>query len=565
MPEIKRPLSNPDSVVRAYHAALDRARADVDPWSEASALAALAAVYHRGLQHADLNRALAYYDSAARSRSFVTATIRAPSDSRSTAIGEGEVRFFNEWALAALDADPSVNPPAKTALTSLAIFERGRSHRLLDARSGGPSIMNLVRAGGGNPEEDGQSLLFWATGLRTVAATIAYLVTDDTLITWLILPKQDVVVFRRAVKRDSIQSYVNQLRAGAETQPRVAETGRAGGSKNTRGVGDDLAADFDSATARVGELLLPTEVKERLPLRGELVVVPDGSLNLVPFGALRLTRDGPTLGERFSIRYTLSLSMLEDVERGEVMPFVNRAAAAADTGLIRFGWKQVADSMLKVRRSWLSHSLVVGNPKMPAVKDPSGRSLVFSALPAAEEEATAVGTMLGAPPYVGTKASETLVKTMLPQAKVVHLATHGYAYQSREHVDDSFIALAAGEGNDGILTVSELLITEERMTADLVVLSACQTGVGNVQEGEGTVGLQYAFLARGARSVLVSLWSVNDKATALLMRQFYHHWLDDVDGPAKAEALRRAQSDVRATSGFEHPRYWAAFQLVGAQ
>ena len=97
------------------------------------------------------------------------------------------------------------------------------------------------------------------------------------------------------------------------------------------------------------------------------------------------------------------------------------------------------------------------------------------------------------------------------------------------------------------------------------MLSACQTGLGDLKQAEGTVGLQRAFLARGARSVLVSLWSVSDTATTLLMRAFYTHWLGDRNHPTKAEALRRAQADLRADPAFKDPLYWAAFQLVGAQ
>jgi CHAT domain-containing protein len=129
----------------------------------------------------------------------------------------------------------------------------------------------------------------------------------------------------------------------------------------------------------------------------------------------------------------------------------------------------------------------------------------------------------------------------------------------------SFVALAPEGGEDGLLTVGEVIDRVPRLSAELVVLSACQTGLGNLKQAEGTVGLQRAFLAKGARSVLVSLWSVSDEATELLMRRFYTHWLDDTDQPSKAEALRRAQADVRQTKGFEHPRYWAAFQLVGAR
>ncbi len=127
------------------------------------------------------------------------------------------------------------------------------------------------------------------------------------------------------------------------------------------------------------------------------------------------------------------------------------------------------------------------------------------------------------------------------------------------------MALAPDERNDGRLTVGEILDDPAlQLEAELVVLSACQTGLGDLKEAEGTVGLQRAFLAKGARSVLVSLWSVSDVVTEELMKRFYTHWLEDEDGPSKAEALRRAQEEVRETPGWEHPRYWAAFQLVGA-
>jgi CHAT domain-containing protein len=134
-------------------------------------------------------------------------------------------------------------------------------------------------------------------------------------------------------------------------------------------------------------------------------------------------------------------------------------------------------------------------------------------------------------------------------------------------VRDSYVALAPDSANDGLLTIGELLDDVPKLSADLVVLSACQTGLGNLQRAEGTIGFQRALLAKGARSVLVSLWSVDDKATALLMRQFYAHWLGADEKPvrSKAEALRRAQADVRLTPGFASPRYWAAFQLVGAR
>ena len=117
-----------------------------------------------------------------------------------------------------------------------------------------------------------------------------------------------------------------------------------------------------------------------------------------------------------------------------------------------------------------------------------------------------------------------------------------------------------------MLTVGEILDDRaSRLIADLVTLSACQTGLGNLRDTEGTIGLQRAFLGRGARSVLVSLWSVSDDATRMLMDRFYAHWLDDRDKPDKAESLRRAQTDVKKKAEFSAPRFWAAFQVVGAR
>jgi CHAT domain-containing protein len=172
-------------------------------------------------------------------------------------------------------------------------------------------------------------------------------------------------------------------------------------------------------------------------------------------------------------------------------------------------------------------------------------------------------------PLTGVVATERAVRSRLADAPIIHLATHGFAYSADARALDSFVALAADSSGDaagnGLLTVGEVIDEAGRLTADLVVLSACQTGLGNLRQAEGTVGLQRAFLAKGARSVLVSLWSVSDNATELLMRRFYKHWLRDADRPSKAEALRRAQTDVRQTKGFDSPRFWAAFQLVGAR
>ena len=271
------------------------------------------------------------------------------------------------------------------------------------------------------------------------------------------------------------------------------------------------------------------------------MIVPNGVLGLVPFAALRIDARGTMLGMRFALRYTPSLAVLDEAERRPSLLGDHIARAAV-----------------------LQQSLVVGNPVMPSTSS-RGIAYALASLPATDEEATAVARILGAAPLRAADATESAVRRQLPTAPIVHLATHGYAYASMADVRNSFVALASDSMHDGFLDVGEIL--DDRaiaLRAELVVLSACQTGLGRFRYAEGTVGLQRAFLAKGARSVLVSMWNVSDNATALLMQRFYEHWLRDRDGPSKAEALRRAQNDLRATRRFESPKYWAAFQLVGA-
>jgi CHAT domain-containing protein len=286
----------------------------------------------------------------------------------------------------------------------------------------------------------------------------------------------------------------------------------------------------------LGTLLLPDTLARVVPQGADLVVVPHGVLGLVPFAALPMPGDTLPLGARYAVRYAPSL----------------RALGAAET--------HAAD--------WTARrALVVGDPAMPTVAAADGQRVVLRDLPAARTEGEAVARRFGVAALTSRAATESAVRRSLPAAPLVHLATHGLAYGSEARVRDSYVALAPDSANDGLLTIGELLDDVPNLSADLVVLSACQTGLGDLKQAEGTVGFQRALLAKGVRSVLVSLWSVDDRATALLMQRFYAHWLGADGRPArsKAEALRRAQSDVRLTPGFAAPRYWAAFQLVGAR
>lgn len=184
--------------------------------------------------------------------------------------------------------------------------------------------------------------------------------------------------------------------------------------------------------------------------------------------------------------------------------------------------------------------------------------------------------------YLDNEASESAIKSWKSPI-IAHIATHGYFLKDRDltsHKDKiggiSSEALlqnpllrsgllfagaqsAISDGGEGVLTAYEAMNLDFDDT-ELVVLSACETGLGEIRNGEGVYGLQRAFQAAGAKTIIMSLWTVNDDATQKLMTAFYSYWLSD--GLSKRKAFQMAQSDLAVA--YPHPYYWAAFVLIGA-
>jgi CHAT domain-containing protein/Flp pilus assembly protein TadD len=180
----------------------------------------------------------------------------------------------------------------------------------------------------------------------------------------------------------------------------------------------------------------------------------------------------------------------------------------------------------------------------------------FEPLPFSREEAEAILALVSPArslAALGAAATREMVTSgRLRGYRIIHFATH--ARLDSERPERSGIALS-----DGFLRSPE--IQKLDLPADLVVLSACQTALGQEVRGEGLIGLTRSFLSAGARQVLVSLWPVEDRATAELMRRFYRGML--AEGRPPAEALRAAQASLRREPGWEAPYFWAGFVLQG--
>jgi CHAT domain-containing protein len=255
------------------------------------------------------------------------------------------------------------------------------------------------------------------------------------------------------------------------------------------------------------------------PIRGRLgtanlLVVPHGVLHYLPFNALHD-------GDRFLVQsYAIRL-----LPAATVLKFL-QAAPPERPGTL----------------------LALGNPDL-GNKDYD--------LPFAQAEAEAVAkTMLHSRALLRGDASRAAFRKYSSDFQFIHIASHG-DFEPEQPLDSS--VLLAPEGtDDGRLTVSDLY--SMRIGADLVTLSGCETGLGRIANGDDVVGLTRGFLYAGTRTIVASLWQVEDQATGELMIAFYRSL---AKGLAKRDALRAAQ--IEQLRKQPHPFYWAAFQLTGSR
>ena len=252
------------------------------------------------------------------------------------------------------------------------------------------------------------------------------------------------------------------------------------------------------------------------PLAGSLnvkrlTIVAHGAMHYLPFAALN---DGKQdLIDRFNLRMLPSASVLKYLRPAQ--------------------------------SEKLDHMLILGNPDLNNPK---------LDLPGAQQEAEKLAAQFSAQNLLLRKnASKTAFQAFAGDATFIHVASHGQ-FDAAKPLQSGLI-LAPDAKNDGRLRVSDLY--QLQLDAELVTLSACETGLGAVSNGDDVVGLTRGFLYAGASTVVASLWQVDDDATAFLMLRMYEH----IQNGGRRDALRQAQIETRAK--FAHPAYWAAFYLTG--
>jgi CHAT domain-containing protein len=276
----------------------------------------------------------------------------------------------------------------------------------------------------------------------------------------------------------------------------------------------------------IHETLLPSSIRQKLEAYDKLIIVPYGVVSLIPFAALRLDSKH-TLIDRLTYTIAPSLTWLGIAPGLHTQFRANERSPAA---------------------------IVLGNP---AYKD---RRWTFPNLPGAETEAKAVAKVFNVRPLLGQDARLNKLQQLLgnqeqQQVDVLYLASHGVADTRPAAVSESFVALAAGDRlNDS--TLGQIGYRGSR----LVVLSACQTGVGWTDE-VGSIGLQRTFRSYGAHEIVMSLWSIDDAATADIMIEFAKQYKEHWPNSSAAVSLRHAV--LKAKQKYPDPEYWGAFAVYG--
>ncbi len=346
--------------------------------------------------------------------------------------------------------------------------------------------------------------------------------TASELLIWVVQPTGKVAFRRVNLKRLQQQQKQAQSTARSSLEDFVTASRIFAGPRARKG---------EAARTQLYQLLIEP-IAEFLPTTPDarVIFIPQDYLLLVPFPALQ-NASGQYLVEKHTLLTAPAIQVLDLTRK--------RRQNLAVKYTVPLEGKDV---------------LVVGNPTMPTLND-GGNIEQLTPLPGAEQEAVAIATLLNTKAVIGDRATKVDIVQQMPKARLIHLATHGLLNDIRKLGIPGAIALAPSKDDDGFLTAGEIF--NLKLNAELVVLSGCYTGQGEIT-GDGVIGLSRSLIVAGVPSAIVSLWAVPDASTSVLMTEFYRHLSSN---PDKAQALRSAM--LMTMKQYPNPVNWAAFTLIG--
>ena len=287
-----------------------------------------------------------------------------------------------------------------------------------------------------------------------------------------------------------------------------------------------------------------------------LIIIPDDVLGLLPFEALisETAEEGqplqelPYLIKQHQISYNYSATLLkEHLKAEDKQRTSSKVLAFAPT------FEQNID---QPSEEFVNNPIALNTARKRSVNQRRGLQPLFFNRP----EVEAISQIVGAKVLIGPDANKANFRELAPRYRFLHIATHGLA--DNEAPDYSFVAFT--QPADTILLDEVLLVNELytlALNADMVVLSACETGIGKIQRGEGIVSLARGFSYAGVRSIITTLWNISDERSNDLMTAFY---TELKKGASKDEALRHAKMQfVISKSNLAHPYFWAGFVPLG--
>jgi hypothetical protein len=443
-----------------------------------------------------------------------------------------------------VSAQPVCVENADKALTRAVAYHRrigleGAASKLLT----GPALARARWCDGG--QDDGQCRALFERGVKDYvsrsdgAAALLYARDEDYVCVFLFRGDGAVRYARTAMKAGSFDTkaeairrrYALDLDTGAQSSQRALTRRKLSALRDgvcdpaaierpeaSRGLAVEaaVAASTPAAETELTDALFPAAIRDGVARAKHLSIGPFGPVSTLPLAAFK-PWDGEALGERHSINFLL-----------------------------------FAGEVLRPGEAW------TGAPKAPLIfSNPipadSLRAQCVSPLPFAEKEAANVKSIFGGVYLSGAQATRDAFRSQAKAADMIYFAAHGLA-GLEQGIDDSFIALA-----DANLTARDVQrVSEFGFDTRLVVMSACQTGLGRIDEF-GVIGLARTFLDAGVQNTVMTLWNVDDASTAILMDAFNRN----LSAHQPADALAMAQRALKSRPEYAAPFYWAGFAVYG--